>query len=144
MDGARLSRNPHLSWFGFRVGGMAGMRPLTVTMRGLCHVVSLTLSGHHDIRWMTQGREHRWGEDAGTVHFIPADDEPHTFVTTTPGAFTSIAFSIPRRHLGDIAGAEGVAAPAGVAAVAHPRRSRAPVVPHPSRRGPARGGDRCR
>jgi AraC family transcriptional regulator len=111
MDGARLSRNPHLSWLGFRVGGEAGRRPLAVAMRGVCHVVSLTLAGHHDIRWMTRGREQRWGEDAGTVHFIPADDEPHAFVTTTPSAFASVAFSIPRRHLGDLACAEGVAAP---------------------------------
>jgi AraC-like DNA-binding protein len=111
MDGARLSRNPHLSWLGFRVGGVAGARPLAVAMRGVCHVVSLTLRGHHDIRWMTNGRERRWGEDAGTVHFIPADDEPHTFVTTTPDTFASVAFCIPRRHLADIASAEGGAAP---------------------------------
>lgn len=111
MDGARLSRYPHLSWLGFRVGGAAGSRPLAVTMRGVCHTISLTLRGHHDIRWMTRGRERRWGEDAGTVHFIPSDDEPHTFLTTTPVAFASMAFCIPRCHLRDFACAEGITAP---------------------------------
>lgn len=111
MDGARLSRYPHLSWLGFRVSGSAAARPLTVHMRGMCHIVSLTLRGHHDIRWMNRGRERRWGEDAGVVHFIPADDDQHAFVTTTPATFTSVAFCIPRRHLNECACAEGVAAP---------------------------------
>lgn len=111
MDGARLSRFPHLSWLGFRVSGSAAARPLAVHRRGVCHTVSLTLRGHHDIRWLTRGRELRWGEDAGTVHFVPADHERHAFVTTTPATFESVVFCIPLHHLDASARADGIAVP---------------------------------
>lgn len=110
MDGARLSRYPHLSWLGFRAGGSA-TKPLAVHMRGVCHTISLTLRGHHDIRWMNRGQERHWGEDAGAVHFIPADHEQHAFVTTTPAVFESMVFCIPAGHLGEFARAEGFASP---------------------------------
>jgi len=108
MDGARLSRHPHLSWLGFHVGGAAADAPLAVHMHGSCHTISLTLRGHHDIRWVTRGRECRWGEDAGTIHFRPADHANHVFITSTPDAFTSLVFCIPQRHLDALLDTDGV------------------------------------
>lgn len=107
MDGARLSRFPHLSWLGFRVDSSGDSRPLDVHMRGQAHSVSLTLAGGHSILWNSRGRDLRWSEDAGTVHFIPADGEEHDFRTVATPRFSSCVLLIPRRHVGDILATEG-------------------------------------
>jgi len=108
MDGARLSRFPHLSWLRFAVSGHAGA-PLMVPLRGVSHTISLTLSGEHDIRWTSRGVERAWRERAGVVHFRPVDDDEHVFVTRTPNSFTSAVIVIPRHHLDGILSEEGVA-----------------------------------
>lgn len=111
MDGASLCRYPHLSWLGFRVHGPAAGPPLVVEMHGACHTISLTLRGHHDVRWICRGEERRWGEDTGTVHFLPADDADHVFLTSTPTGFESTVFCIPRGHLVACAESEGLPQP---------------------------------
>lgn len=111
MDAAHLSRYPHLSWLSFRAGRSAAAPPLAVEMRGVCHTISLTRRGHHDVRWTTRGRDRHWGEDAGAMHFRPADDADHAFLTSTPTGFESAVFCIPRGHLETSAEAEGMAAP---------------------------------
>lgn len=112
MDGARLSRCPHLSWLAFHVRGSADEGPLVLGMRGVCHTICLARRGHHFVRCTTRGREVRWSEDAGAVHFMPADDERRVFTMTTTTAFETAVFCIPRQHLDAYASAEGVAAPA--------------------------------
>lgn len=116
MDGARLSRFPHLSWLRFDVERRGDLPPLVVPMRGACHSISLTRCGRHDVRWMTRGRERFWSEQAGAVHFRPADDDDHLFETTTPTAFHSSVLLIPRHHL------DGILAEEGVDPVGEPRR----------------------
>lgn len=116
MDGARLSRFPHLAWLRFDVERRGDLPPLVVPMRGACHSISLTRRGRHDVRWMTRGRERFWTEQAGAVHFRPADDDDHLFETTTPTAFHSSVLLIPRHHL------DGILAEEGVAPVGEPRR----------------------
>lgn len=111
MNGASLSCFPHLSWLRFRVVGDTAARPLVVTMHGVCHTLSLTVTGHHDIRWINRGRERRWGEDSGTVHFLPADDEHHTFLTTMSRDLVSLVLLLPREHLRNCAVAEGCESP---------------------------------
>ncbi|MFM7244006.1 MAG: helix-turn-helix transcriptional regulator [Planctomycetaceae bacterium] len=99
MDGARLSRFPHLAWLHFSVAADAARNPLVVGMQGACHTISLTASGHHDIRCIRGGSETRWSEDAGAVHFQPADDEHRTFVTVMSPNFVSQVLLLPRQHL---------------------------------------------
>jgi AraC-like DNA-binding protein len=98
MDGARLSRFPHLSWLRFSVMATGSPRPLAVTRRGACHALSLTAAGRQDVRWITRGRERQWGEGVGTVHFLPADDERHTFLTRMSTDFVQRVILLPREH----------------------------------------------
>lgn len=107
MDGARLSRFPHLSWLAFDVAGGPSADPLTVDLQGVCHVISLTARGGHDVRWIVRGRERRWEESAGAIHFLPADDAHHTFLTRMSADCLSRVLLLPRRHLADFARSEG-------------------------------------
>ena len=111
MDNAQLSRFPHFSWLHFRVMGAAAARPLVVTLRGACHMLSLTAAGRHDVRWITRGRERRWSEGSGVVHFLPADDEHHTFLTTMSADFLSHVLLLPREHVHDCVVSEGCEPP---------------------------------
>lgn len=99
MDGATLSPYPHLSWLGFDVSGSASSAPLVVTSRGTCCTVSLTRVGEHTVRWITRGRETRWRERVGAVHFVPADHETHTFLTSMSADFAAGVLLIPKGHL---------------------------------------------
>lgn len=110
MDGARLSPFPHLSWLDFRVEARAA-RTTVVHMHGVVHSVSLTVAGRHAIRWISRGRETRWTEDPGAVHFLPADGEWHDFETNADPYFASQVILIPRRHLHECLVAEGLEPP---------------------------------
>lgn len=99
MDGATLSRFPHLSWLHFGVSAASSAHPLIVNTQGACHTISLTASGHHDVRLITRAKETRWTENVGTVHFFPADGEHHTFLTAMSGDFASQVLLLPRGHL---------------------------------------------
>jgi len=68
MDGASLTRFPHLSWLHFSVSSDAAHNPSVFTMQGACHTISLTSRGHHDVRWIVGAKESRWTEQIGTVH----------------------------------------------------------------------------
>lgn len=110
MEQPRLSQFPHHSWLRFRVRARAGPLPLCVHMEGVVHTVSLTVAGSHTIRWIGGGRETKWTEDSGTVHFVPADGERRTFLTTAAPRFESAVLILPARHLGDCLAAEGLRA----------------------------------
>lgn len=99
VDGATLSPYPHLSWLGFDVAGSASSAPLVVTSRGTSCTISLTRAGGHAVRWITRGRETRWTERVGAVHFVPADDEQHTFLTSMSADFAAGVLLIPKGHL---------------------------------------------
>jgi AraC-like DNA-binding protein len=111
MDGARLSPFPHLSWLRFRVGAPIGLPRLTVSMRGAMHTISLTVRGRQTVRWIRRGRETCWTEEAGTVHFNPADGDEHTFETTMSPDFESAVLMLPRRHLHHCLASDGLDAP---------------------------------
>ena len=110
MDGALLSPFPHHSWLSFQV--RVGPSPLSFHMRGVVHTVSLTVAGRHAIRQISGGRETRWTEDAGSVHFLPVDDEQRTFLTTAAPHASSAVLVIPRHHLDACLSRDGVEAPA--------------------------------
>lgn len=107
MEEPRLSSFPHHSWLSFHVRH-AGPRPLSVRAHGVVHSVSLTVAGCHAIRWIGGGRETQWTEDAGTVHFIPADGEQRTFLTTAAPRFESAVLILPATHLGECLETEGL------------------------------------
>lgn len=113
MDRARLTRFPHLAWLHFSVTGDAARNPMVFTMRGACHTVSLTARGHHDVRWIVGAGESRWTEHVGAVHFIPADDRQHTFVTSMSPHFVSEVLLLPRPHLDAYLASEHVEPRAG-------------------------------
>jgi AraC-like DNA-binding protein len=99
MDGARLSRYPHLAWLRFGIQRDGTQPRLSVPLVGVCHSISLVRSGRLHVRWMTRGRERSWSEGCGSVHFRPTDDDEHLFETTTPSAFHSTVILLPRNHV---------------------------------------------
>lgn len=99
MDGAKVSNFPTLSWLPFRVVGNAWQTPYVVAMESRTHVISLTVTGHHSVRWIRGGRETRWEETAGTINYTPRDDDHHTFVTTMSPDCESAVLLIPHGHL---------------------------------------------
>ncbi|MFM8415294.1 MAG: helix-turn-helix domain-containing protein [Planctomycetota bacterium] len=112
MDGAKPSPFPQHSWFHLCIAGNAPQKPLVVTMTCVAHAVSLTARGRHAIRSICRARELSWEEPTSTVHFLPADGEDRTFVTTMSPDFQSQVFLIPRRHLEACLNSEGLAEPA--------------------------------
>jgi len=114
MNGAWLARFPHHGWLHFRVSGSVDARPLTFTMRSVAHSVSLTLHGCHAVRMISGGAEHRWEAPSGAVHFMPADGEQRTFVTTMSPDCQSAVFLIPEGQLRACLDAEGVDSPSGL------------------------------
>lgn len=99
MDQAQLSRFPHLSWFPFPVEGSATNKPCVLNIHGVCHRISLTLTGSCVVRWIVRGREVRWSEQPGTLHILPADGERHTFIWTAPPDLRQATVLIPKAHV---------------------------------------------
>jgi len=111
VDAPRLTRFPHLSWLPFRVAGAAAPKQLVVPWKGLSHVISLTVRGCHSVRWFSAGHESSWSERAGTLHFLPADGQRHTFVSAVPADLEKVSLIIPADHLAEIAARDGLALP---------------------------------
>lgn len=107
MDGARYSRFPNFSWLCFRVTGNARQTPYVVDMESRTHVISLTVTGDHSVRWIRGGRETRWEETAGTINYTPRDDDHHTFVTQMSPDCESAVLLIPHGHLRSCLADEG-------------------------------------
>jgi len=94
MDGAQLSRFPHLSWL--RVG--YELRPDAGPLRAHEHSVNylgLMLDGRHTVRWIHRDEERRWTEQAGTLHFRPCDGEHSHFAIHSESPGEAVAFYIP-------------------------------------------------
>lgn len=106
MDGALLSRFPHLSWLTVRVDGLDTRKPTVHHAVACCHALYLEVTAQqpHDVRWITRGREMRWTSTVGTFHFVPADDEAQTYVTRA--AFCGDVLLLPRRHVHDYLASE--------------------------------------
>lgn len=108
MDGAKLSRFPHLSWFrvGYELRPNSG--PLCVNEHSVNHWLSLTLAGRHAVRQIHRSDDLRWTEHGGTLNFRPCDGEHSHFAVHSESPGTVVAFYIPNRHLHDIARSEGI------------------------------------
>lgn len=110
MDGARLSRFPHLSWLHFRLGIPAEGRRLSLHMRGVACGISILLHGNRSTSQITHGHELAWRESVGMVSFVPPDDEPHTYVMTSDAGCELFVALIPQGHLKEVTASEGVLA----------------------------------
>lgn len=110
MDGARLSRYPHLSWLGFRLSVPAGGRRLNLHMCGVTCGVSIALQGGRSASQITYGRELNWREDAGMVSFVPPDGEQHTYSMTSDAGCELFVVLIPQGHAKDVTASEGMLA----------------------------------
>jgi len=70
-----------------------------LNIHGVCHRISLTLTGSRVVRWIVRGREVRWSEQPGALHILPADGERHTFIWTAPLDFRQATVLIPKAHI---------------------------------------------
>lgn len=108
MDGASLSRYPHLSWLGADFTFRADAGPTAIHLRSVACSISLTVTGRHSLRWICQGRERTWIEQPGTVHFRPCTWDWQDFVVHSAESGTVVAFFIPPKHLDEIIRSEHV------------------------------------
>jgi len=120
MDGARLSRFPHLSWLHLIENGNSG-KPNDVTFVATHHMISLVLSGECEVRWTTRGHERWWRERTGSVCFHAADHEEHRLYVTTASGYSASVIMIPNHHL------DGFFAEEGIEPLQEPRRILAPT-----------------
>lgn len=105
MDGARLSRFPHLSWLPLQFQASAAAGLMVGHFQRITHFVHKARKGRHSIRCIHQGREERWEADERTVNFFPATGDTFTFVCAAQHEYQGVAFAIPEGHLQTIADA---------------------------------------
>lgn len=108
MDGARLSRFPHLSWLPLQFKASAANGLLVGHYQRVTHFIHKARNGRHAIRCIQQGREERWDADQRTVHFLPATGDSFTTLCAAEHEYEGVAFAIPQGHLRVIADAENV------------------------------------
>lgn len=108
MDGARLSRFPHLSWLPLQFQASAAAGLMVGHFQRITHFVHKARKGRHSIRCIHQGREERWEADERTVNFFPATGDTFTFVCAAQHEYQGVAFAIPEGHLQTIADAESL------------------------------------
>lgn len=108
MDGARLSRFPHLSWLCQAFTSAPTPSTYAWHLRGTVHALHFVLRGAAPVRWISRGREVGYPLRPGSFHYLPADDEHHTIVSSMPEQVRSFTLFIPRHHLDDIAAADRV------------------------------------
>jgi len=106
VDGAKTSSFSHLSWLGIDFSFAADDGPRSIHMQSVAHSVSLTVTGRHAVRFLYRGREQRWIENPGTVHFRPCDREWYDFIIHAIESGDVVAFFIPEGHLEELARAD--------------------------------------
>ena len=106
MDGARLSRFPHLSWLPLQLEASAATGTMSGRFKRAAHLLHKARKGQHSVRFIHQGREERWDADEHTVHFLPATGESFTAVYAAQHEYRGVVFAIPEGHLRVIVEAE--------------------------------------
>lgn len=106
MDGARLSRFPHLSWLPVQYKASATTGLLATHSKRVAHFIHKARKGRHSIRCIHQGHEERWDADERTVNFFPATGDSFTTVCAAQHEYRGVAFAIPEGHLQTLADAE--------------------------------------
>lgn len=105
MEPSRFSSFPHHSWITWSV---AGNPQRTARWVGTCHWFVLVARGCSTNRWRHGGREVAFDADSGVACYFPADGEQHTVCSTLDPCNEVSCLCIPRRHLADLAEADGV------------------------------------
>lgn len=108
MDGARLSRFPHLSWLPLQFEASAAAGLLVGHYKRVTHFIHKARKGRHSIRCIHQGCEERWDADERTVNFFPVTGDPFTTVCIAQHEYQGVAFAIPEGHLQAIADADNL------------------------------------
>lgn len=108
MDGARLSRFPHLSWLPLQFEASAATGLLVGHYKRVTHFLHKARKGRHAIRCVQQGREERWDADERTINFLPATGDSFTTVCAAQHEYQGVAFAIPEDHLQVLADAESL------------------------------------
>lgn len=108
MDGARPAPFPHLSWLGYGFEAPAGAGVRAWILNGNAHALHMVFSGAHRVRWICRGRETAYTVQAGSFHYLPADDAQHTIIAYPSGAIRSFTLFVPRRHLTEVAASDGL------------------------------------
>jgi AraC-like DNA-binding protein len=108
MDGARLSRFPHLSWLPLQFEASAATGLLVGHFQRVTHFIHKARKGRHSVRCIHQGHEERWDADERTVNFFPATGDTFTTVCAAQHEYEGVAFAIPEGHLLTIADAENL------------------------------------
>lgn len=106
MDGARLSRFPHLSWLGYGFTTPAESGACCWNLNGHAHALHMVFSGSHRVRWISRGREIPYSVQAGSFHYLPADDESHTIVASAVSGIRSYTVFVPPQHITEVAAAD--------------------------------------
>ena len=110
MDGAQLSRFPHLSWLGFFFESSPASGTLCHNLNGKTHCLNLPFYGRGLVRWISRGRESRYAASAGVMHFLPADGESHTILADVDRVALAYTLFLPRGHLDAVTAADHVPA----------------------------------
>ena len=108
MDGARLSRFPHLSWLPVQYKASATTGLLATHSKRVAHFIHKARKGRHSARCIHQGHEERWDADERTVNFFPANGESFTVLCAAQHEYQGVAFAIPQGHLQLIADGENL------------------------------------
>lgn len=80
MDGAELTRFPHLSWLGYSFQAPASTGQCSWHLHGSTHALHMVFSGPQRVRWISRGRDIGYMVRQGSFHYLPADHEQHTIV----------------------------------------------------------------
>jgi len=109
MDETTCSPFSHYSWLGDRLQASSDQERRFLSFTQVVHSIHIVLQGRQSVRWISRGQECRWVNDAGSVHFLPADNERHVIGTAALQNCTTFLLLIPQRHLHDISALEGIA-----------------------------------
>lgn len=109
MDGASLSRFPHLTWLGYRFETEPS-RPTTCSwnLHQTAHALHFVIGGGGAVSWIRHGHEVKYTTAANSFHYLPADKDWHTIVAAVPEGLRSYTLFVPMRHLNEATAAENM------------------------------------
>ena len=109
MDGAALSRFPHLSWLGYHFEVEPGT-PCTCSwsLHQAAHALHFVIDGGGPVSWIHRGKEVRYAMRANSFHYLPADQDRHGIVANVPQGVRSYTLFLPMRHLDEAVAAENM------------------------------------
>lgn len=108
MDGAALSRFPHLSWLPLQFEASAATGLLVGHYQRVTHFIHKARQGRHSVRCIHRRHEERWDAIERTVNFFPATGDSFTTVCAAQHEYRGVAFAIPEGHLQTLAESENL------------------------------------